>query len=122
MYTKIIRFLFYALFIATPLIMNSSTSELFEFNKMLFIYMITVLIALLWAIEVIIYKKKLIHNKVLSAAVLIFLSSQILSTLFSIDIHTSIFGYYGRFNGGLLSIISYIVLFYAFLNHFGRVS
>lgn len=122
MYTKIIRFLFYALFIATPLIMNSSTSELFEFNKMLFIYMITVLIALLWAIEVIIYKKKIIHNRVLSGAMLLFLLSQVLSTLFSIDVHTSIFGYYGRFNGGLLSIISYIVLFYAFLNHFDRRS
>lgn len=122
MYSKIIRVLYYVLFFTAPLVMNSSTSELFEFNKMLLIYGMTIFIASLWAIEIIIYKKHFINNKWLSIGILAFLSSQIISTIFSIDIHTSIFGYYGRFNGGLLSIISYVILLYAFINHFDRSS
>ncbi|NTU72951.1 hypothetical protein HGB07_02125, partial [Candidatus Roizmanbacteria bacterium] len=44
-----------------------------------------------------------------------FVMSQALSTLFSIDFHTSLFGYYGRFNGGLVSILAYVILFFVFL-------
>lgn len=36
------------------------------------------------------------------------------------DPHTSIFGYYTRFNGGLLSTISYITLFYAAINNLDK--
>jgi O-antigen ligase len=65
----------------------------------------------------IIYKKIIIKKKVFDIPIFLFLLSQILSTIFSIDRHTSIFGYYGRFNGGLLSIISYIVLYYGFVSN-----
>ena len=50
--------------------------------------------------------------------IVLFFLSQLLSTLFSIDMHTSIFGYYGRFNGGLLSLISYLILYYSFIELF----
>lgn len=50
----------------------------------------------------------------------IFLLSQIISTVLSIHPHTSIFGYYTRFNGGLLSLFSYLALFYAFVNTFEK--
>ena len=40
-----------------------------------------------------------------------------MSFVFSIDRHTSLFGYYSRFNGGLFSIISYILLYYAFVSN-----
>lgn len=48
----------------------------------------------------------------------LFLISQILSTIFSLDPHVSFWGYYSRFNGGLLSTISYIFLYYAFVSNF----
>lgn len=44
-------------------------------------------------------------------ALALFLGAHVLATLFSIDPHTSLFGYYTRFNGGLLSILSYLTLF-----------
>jgi len=47
----------------------------------------------------------------------IFFLSQVLSTLFSIDRHTSIFGYYSRFNGGLLSLGAYLLLYWAFVTN-----
>lgn len=42
--TKIIRYLYYILFFVTPLLMFSKTSEIFEFNKIIFIYIITVFV------------------------------------------------------------------------------
>ncbi len=50
--------------------------------------------------------------------ILIFLVSQILSTIFSIDKHVSLYGYYSRFHGGLASTISYISLYFVFTREF----
>lgn len=119
-FNKIIFFLFTLLFFLTPLIMNSITSELFEFNKMIFIYFITSLILFFWIGKMIFLNKIIMKKTFLDFFIILFLLSQILSTVFSIDIHTSLFGYYGRFNGGLLSIISYIILYYAFVSNLNK--
>jgi O-antigen ligase len=95
--------------------MFKDTSEIFEFNKMIFIYIITVLITGTWAIKMILQEKHSFPRSAFFITVGVFLLTQILSTIFSIDQHTSIFGYYGRFNGGLLSIIAYLLLFFVFL-------
>ncbi len=108
---SIIPNLYYVLFFIVPLVMSSSTSEIFEFNKMISIYLITIIIATVYLFHSVIRREKIILS-FMYIPLLLFLLSQILSTLFSIDVHTSIFGYYGRWNGGLVSIISYITLFY----------
>ncbi|MFH1826850.1 MAG: O-antigen ligase family protein, partial [bacterium] len=118
MIDKIIRSLFYILFLITPLLMYKNTSELFEFNKMIFIYLIAALIFIGWIIKVKVEKKIILRRTLLDLPISIFLVSQILSTVFSIDRYTSFFGFYGRFNGGLLSTITYIFLYYAFVNLF----
>ncbi|MBI4009398.1 O-antigen ligase family protein [Candidatus Roizmanbacteria bacterium] len=65
-----------------------------------------------------VFSKKIIIKKTpFDIPILLFLGSQILSTVFSIDRQTSLFGYYGRFNGGLISIFSYIVLYYGFVSN-----
>ncbi len=117
-FQKIFLFTYSFLLFTTPLIMYHKTSELFEFNKMLFIYLATFIIASLWVAKMILYKKIIIKKTVFDIPILLFFFSQILSTVFSIDQHTSIFGYYGRFNGGLFSVISYIILFYGFVSNF----
>ena len=94
------------------------TSELFEFNKMMFIYLITLGVIFFWLLKMILYKKIIIKKTPFDIPILFFLVSQILSALFSIDTHTSFFGYYGRFNGGLLSIVSYVILYYGFVSNF----
>lgn len=123
MIDTIINVLYYVLFFLAPLIMTKDTSELFEFNKMLFIYLITVLVLFFWLLKMIVHKRLIIRKSRFDIVLFIFLLTQILSTVFSIDRHTSFFGYYGRFNGGLLSIISYIVLYYAFISNvsFGEI-
>ncbi|OGK23578.1 hypothetical protein A3A46_04585 [Candidatus Roizmanbacteria bacterium RIFCSPLOWO2_01_FULL_37_13] len=122
MIEKILRIHYYLLFFITPLVMTSFTSELFEYNKMMFIYLITLGIIFFWLLKMILYKKIIIKKTPLDVTILFFLGTQILSTVFSIDPHTSFFGYYGRFNGGLISILSFIILYYGFVSTFNSLS
>lgn len=114
---KILVTLYSILFVFTPLVMFHRTSELFEFNKMLVIYLMTGIIASAWIARMLIAKQIILRNTVLLLPVLLFFASQVLSTIFSIDIQTSLFGYYGRFNGGLLSIAAYIILVLGFISN-----
>jgi len=115
---KLTRFLFYILFFFTPLLLWPFTSEVFEFNKMLFVYLITILVTATWGIRTFSEKKFTLAKTPLDIPILLFVTTQILSTIFSIDRHTSIWGYYSRFHGGLASTICYVILFYALVTHF----
>jgi len=115
---KIIEYSFYLLFALVPLILTPWNYELFEFNKMLLTYALTVIIIAAWLTKSNLVKKFIFRRTPLDIPILLFLGSQVVSTIFSIDHHTSFFGYYSRFNGGLLSIISYILLYYAFVSNF----
>ncbi|MDO8611075.1 MAG: O-antigen ligase family protein [bacterium] len=122
MINSIIQFLYYILFFFTPLIMWRDTSELFEFNKMIFIYVITGFVFSFWLIKVIISKSIILKKTIFDIPLILFVISQVLSAIFSIDRHTSIFGYYGRFNGGLLSTLTFIILFYGLVIFFDKKS
>jgi len=115
-----VRFFYYTLFVLTPLLMSSQTSEMFEFNKMLFIYLISVAVFSLWSIHYILRRPHLYLPKMALIPLVIFIFAMIASTFQSIDVHTSLFGYYGRWNGGLISITSYIVLFFVFIQVFTK--
>lgn len=119
-FKKIIRWSFYILAFLTPLLFFSFTTELFEWNKMMFVYLFTIIITTTWILEMIQSRTLLIKRTPLDIPLMLFLFSQILSTIFSTDVHTSIFGYYSRLNGGLLSTISYTLLFYALVAHFKK--
>lgn len=116
-YTNSIKYLYYILFFALPFVVLPVNSELFEFNKMLFIYTISTLILGVWLLHCLQENRLIIKRTPFDIPLFLFLGSQIVSTLFSIDQHTSFFGYYGRFNGGLLSTIVYIFLYYGFVTH-----
>ena len=109
---------FYVLFFVTPLLLWPYTSEVFEFNKMIFVYAMTIVIGSAWAVRSIQEKRFEFARTPLDLPILLFLSSQIASTIFSIDHHTSLWGYYSRFHGGLASTLCYILLFYALVTHF----
>lgn len=115
---KVIEFTFYCLFFFTPLILWPQTSEVFEFNKMLFVYALTAVIFTAWLTKSFAQGTFSLRRTPLDLPILLFLISQTLSTIFSIDTHTSVWGYYSRFHGGLASTISYLVLFYALVTHF----
>ena len=117
-WSKFIQKSFHILFFTTPLLLWPYTSEVFEFNKMIFVYFMTVVIFSAWMFDSLKKQKFTISKTPLDIPLFLFLLSQIASTVFSIDRHTSLWGYYSRFHGGLISTISYIVLFYAFVTFF----
>jgi len=114
---RVIRICFAVLLFATPLIFAFDTKELFEFNKMLAVYALTTLIATAWLGRMIAQKKFVFNPTPLDIPILLFLLSQLVSTLLSIHPRTSILGYYTRYNGGLLSTLSYVILYFSFVTH-----
>ncbi len=84
---------------------------------MILTYGITILIVGTWVYKMISEKAFVFKKTPLDIPLLLFLGANILSTIFSIDPHTSIWGYYSRSNGGLLSLISYLALYFAFVSN-----
>ena len=117
---KYLSWSFYLLFFLVPLVLFHKTSELFEFNKMIVTYAFTVIITSLWIIRMIVEKKFIFKRTPIDIPLILFLLGQILSTFVSIDTRTSIFGYYTRFHGGLLSSLSYSFLYWAFVSNLKR--
>ncbi len=115
---QFIKICFHILFFVTPLLLWPFTSEVFEFNKMIFVYLMTTIIATGWLMLSIKNKKFELAKTPLDIPILLFFLSQLISTILSINPHTSLWGYYSRFHGGLMSTISYIILYYAFATHF----
>lgn len=117
---KAIVILFNLIVIFVPLIFYIRTSEVFEFNKMVAVYALTTVIVTLWIIRMILNGKILFRRTMVDIPLLIFLGAQIVSTLFSIDVKTSILGYYSRFNGGLASTLAYCLLYWAYVSNIDR--
>ena len=114
---KVIEYSFYLLFFLVPLALTGDTSELFEFNKLWVTFILTIAIGAAWFTKMIVKKELKIQRTPLDIPIALFLVSEIISTVFSLDTHTSLWGYYSRFNGGLLSIFSYVFLYYAFVSN-----
>lgn len=114
---SIIEYSFYAILFLVPLVFSESTSELFEMNKMWLTWGFAIIIAVAWGSKIILTKKFHLQRTPLDIPIMIFLASQILATLFSLDPQVSWWGYYSRWNGGLLSTITYIFLYYAFVTN-----
>lgn len=114
---RIIHFGFYLLFALVPLLLTPYNYELFEFNKMIGVYIVTTLIVTSWIVKIILQKEIRISRTPLDIPIALFVISQLVSSIFSIDPHVSWFGYYSRFNGGMWSVISYVVLYYAYMSN-----
>lgn len=117
---KIIFLLFALLLFFVPIVLWPFTSEVFEFNKMVLVYALTVLITGAWAIRSIKEGKFVYSRTILDKPLLIFLGTQLIATILSIDPTTSWLGYYSRFNGGFLSTVCYSLLYWAFVSNFDQ--
>lgn len=116
-FANLVPFLFNVLLFFVPLVLFTKTSEIFEFNKIVLTYSLTVLIISSWLIKMILKRKIIFRRTILDYPILIFLGAQILATVFSINPHTSLLGYYSRFHGGLLSSLSYVLLYWAYVSN-----
>src|SRR5205807_3701204 len=86
--------------------------------KMWVAFGLATIIGCAWITKMIAYRRILINPTIFAIPLLLFLLSQIISSVFSLDQHVSWWGYYSRFNGGLLSTITYIFLYFAFVSNF----
>ena len=119
-FDNIVVVLFYILFFLTPLVLFPKTSEVFEFNKMVFVYAATIFIVFFWILKMILSRKIIFKRSPLDIPLILFLISNVISTIFSIDQRTSLLGYYSRFNGGLLSTVSYLMLYWAYISNMDK--
>ncbi len=79
-----------------------------------FIYLVALAIGALWTIDMLRRRTLLIVSTPYDVGLGVFILAHVISFLFSIDKHVSLVGYYGRLNGGIISLIAYVVLAYAF--------
>lgn len=114
---QIIIITFHLLLIVVPFAFTWINDELFEFNKMILTYLFAVVIVGTWIMRMILEERFIFKRTSFDIPIAAFFISQLLSTIFSIHPYTSFFGYYSRFHGGLLSTITYIALFYAFISN-----
>jgi putative inorganic carbon (hco3(-)) transporter len=117
MFVTWISFLYHSLFLVTPLLFFWGNSELFEVNKMLFIYIVAILVGGLWIARSVVEKKIYWKKHPLVTLLLVFLIGQIIATIFSIHWRTSLIGYYSRLNGGLISSIAFVTLALGLFNN-----
>lgn len=119
---KIIEYSFYGIFFFVPLLFSQYTSELFELNKIWALYGCSIIIFGAWATKMVLQKEIRIQRSILDIPLLLFLASQTIATITSIEPHVSFYGYYSRFNGGLLSTMVFIFLYYAFISNTKDIS
>ncbi len=117
---RFVTYGFAALLFFVPLLLWPKTSEVFEFNKMIFTYLLTGLITCAFLIKSLFQGELKIKRTFLDIPLLLFFLGQLITTIFSIDTHTSLWGYYSRFHGGLISTISYLFLYFTFTSHFSQ--
>ena len=99
-----------------PLLFHSPSAELFEFPKILFLYL-SISVYLVWVGFDLIRKKSFqIITTPLLLVSFIWIISSLFSTFFALHLPTAIFGYYTRWTGGLTSIICYVLLIQIFSN------
>jgi len=84
---------------------------------MVLVYLLTAVILWAWLMRSIKEKKVVFRRTPWDIPLIFFLISQIISTIISIDRHTSLLGYYSRFHGGLLSTICYLTLYWGLVSN-----
>ena len=109
---------YFLLFALVPLLLTPWNYELFEYNKMMAVYGLTVIILAGWVTKMLVQKEFRVRRTVLDVPIVLFVLSQLVSAAFSLDPHVSWFGYYSRFNGGMWSVFSYVILYYGFVSNF----
>lgn len=111
---KTIYYFFLALAFVTPLVYSSQTVELYEFPKMFFVYFLGTTIIFLYLVYAVIGGRKEFIRP--NYWVLGYLAAICLSVIFSSHLYTSLWGYYSRFNGGLISYLIFFALYLVGIN------
>ena len=99
--------LLFAVLTVTPLIMIPYSPDYFYFPKIYFVYIISSIMFISWFFNLRDYR---LNFDSVEKIIIVYLVIVIVSTVFSVDYMTSIYGNFGR-EEGLFAIITYIYLF-----------
>ncbi len=110
----------YATIFLVPVFFLPFTFNILEFNKLYLLFFLVWLSVLVWFLKMIVRDKefKIRYSKV-DYALLAFIGVAILSSIFSADRISSIFGYYGRFSTGLVVLLSSAAFYFLIANNLG---
>jgi len=95
-----------------PLFFLPITTEAFEFPKQILLFFFVGILTIFWAIKMILEGRVKILHSPLTIPILIFFFVFVVSTIFSVHRFSSIWGSYPRLYGGLVSLISYLLIFF----------
>ena len=118
LFNKIIKISIYLLVFLLPLFWLPFTFEAFEFNKQYLLFFLVSLAFFAWIAKMTLVDKEIRFKRTpLDIPVLAFLFIAILSTIFSADKGSSLFGFYGRFSDGLIGLLSLGIFYFLITNN-----
>ena len=117
-FNRIIKVSINLLVFLVPLFFLPFSFEAFEFNKQYLLFFLVLIAFFAWLGKMVLVDQEVRFKRTpLDLFVLSFLFLAILSTVFSVNRGSSIFGFYGRFSDGLLGLISSGLLYFIVTNN-----
>jgi cytochrome c-type biogenesis protein CcmH/NrfG len=114
----LIRTNIYLLVFLTPLFFLPFSFEAFEFNKQYLLFFLVSSAVFAWLAKMVVFDKEVRFKRTpLDIPILAFVLIGIIGTLFSADKASSIFGFYGKFSDGLVSLISLVAMYFLITNN-----
>lgn len=107
-----------SLLFLVPLVFTTSTNEGYEFPKTYLVYIGGLTIIFVFILQILIQKQKIVFP---NRYILLFLGIYFISMLFSVHKYTSIWGYYSRFNGGLISVLILFGIYITLVNSYSEL-
>ncbi|HET7713158.1 MAG TPA: hypothetical protein VFK94_01425 [Patescibacteria group bacterium] len=106
-----------ALAFLVPVFFLPITSEFYEFNKQALLIAATIILTVSWFGRMWSSRELRIVRTPLDLPILLLVAAYVVTTLTSVNLTSSVFGYFGRFNGGLVSVLCYAMLYFVYVNN-----
>ena len=117
-YALLTRFFLLAAVFLVPIFFSSLNSQVLELNKAAIFYLLTLLAAVFWFVDLSVNKEKKIKKPLLLTPLLIFAIIYLISSLFSYQLDYSLIGTTNYYHHSLLSIVFFIIFFFLIINNF----
>jgi len=121
MLNKIVKWDLCFLVFLMPLFFLPFSFEKFEINKLYFSFFLVSIGFLVWLVKMIIFDKEVRFKKSpLDVFIILFFFVALLSTIFSVDKLSSVFGFYGRFPNSLIGLFTFCLFYFLITNNVGN--
>jgi hypothetical protein len=116
-FSRVMNWCLAALVFLVPLLYLPFTSEVREFNKQTLIFLLVMVMLGVWVIRILTARTVSWVKTSLDYILLAYIAVYLISSWMSLDKISSFLGYYGRFTGSFLSVVSLVVLYYIVVNN-----